>query len=199
MGAPVDGQVAAHGEGLVLRAPVPGDRPRMLEQAHDPVQLRHGQPAGVPVPAVLADLDDRVARSAQALADRTPGDLVVADAADPYLFLGSVSWRQDTPPLLRIADVGYAVHADARGRGVATRAVRLLSRWLLLDADGPGQARAQLEHSVENLASCRVALAAGYAREGVRRGFLPMRDPDHPDGVRRHDVCSHGLLPSDLA
>ena len=196
--AAVTGRVVVRGEGLLLRVAVPGDRERMLEQAHDPVQLAQGQPAGVPVPATVGDLDERVVRGARALEELTPGDLVVADEADPDRFLGSVSWRQDVPALLRIADVGYSVHPDARGHGVAGRALRLLSRWLLLDQDGPLQERAQLEHSVENLASCRVALAAGYAREGVRRGFLPLRDPARPDGVRRHDACAHGLLPHDL-
>ncbi len=56
-------------------------------------------------------------------------------------------------------------------------------------------ARVQLDHSVENPASCAVAEAAGFAQEGVRRGFLPLRDPDAPFGVRRHDVCLHGYLP----
>ena len=38
----------------------------------------------------------------------------------------------------------------------------------------------QLDHSVENEASCRAALAAGFEREGVRRGYLPLRDPTLP-------------------
>ena len=57
--------------------------------------------------------------------------------------------------------------------------------------------RVQLDHSVENVASCRVALAAGLEIEGVRRGFLPLRDPAAPDGVRRHDVCLHGVVAPD--
>jgi RimJ/RimL family protein N-acetyltransferase len=58
-------------------------------------------------------------------------------------------------------------------------------------------ARVQLDHSVENVASCRVALAAGFEREGMRRAYLPLRDPESPTGVRRHDVCLHGYVAGD--
>lgn len=71
-------------------------------------------------------------------------------------------------------------------------------RWLVLDEDGPGQVRVQLDHSVENVPSCRVAVTAGLEREGLRRAFLPLPDPSAPAGVRRHDVCRHGVTVGDL-
>ncbi len=169
----------------------------MLELAHDPLQLAYGVPLGVPVPQRESDLDERVAQSRAAYELREPGDLTVADAARPDRFLASVAWRQDVPALLRIADVGYSVHPDARGQGVSTRALRTLVRWLLVDAHGPRQARVQLDHSVENTASCRTALGAALPREGVRRGFLPLRGESGEP--RRHDVCLHGLPAGDLA
>ena len=107
-------------------------------------------------------------------------------------FVGNIGWRRDAPAPLRICEIGYSVHPDARGRGVARRAIRVFTRWLTLDDDGPRQARVQLDHSVENLASCRVALAAGFEQEGVRRAYLPLPDPTAPSGERRHDVCLHG-------
>ncbi len=122
--------------------------------------------------------------------------LVVAVPGDDDRFLGTVGWRLDAPPL-QVADIGYGVHADSRGRGVATSAVRLITRWLTLDRDGPTLPRVQLDHSVENVASCRTALAAGFEKEGVRGRFLPLRDEAAPGGVRRHDVCLHGYLPGD--
>lgn len=188
--------VGNHHEGLLLRPPAPGDRVRMLELAHDPLQLAYGVPVGVPVPEEEADLDERVARSRAAYERLEPGDLTVADAADPDRFLASVAWRHDVPALLRIADVGYSVHADARGRGVAVRSLRALVHWLLVDPGGPRQQRVQLDHSVENPASCRTALAAGMPREGVRRGFLPLRGES--GDPRRHDVCLHGLPVHDV-
>lgn len=181
------------GEGLHLRVPVPGDRDRWLELLHDPDQLRYGSPAFVTPPESVDQLDERVTAASEQFAVLQPGSLVIVEAADPDLLLGTIGWYFHVPPPLRIADVGYSVHADARGRGVATRAVRTLTRWLTEDEDGPGLARVQLDHSIENPASCRAAIAAGLPREGVRRGYLPLRDPDAPGGSRRHDVCLHGL------
>jgi len=181
------------GDGLSLRVPVAGDRERWLELLHDPEQLRYGMPAFVPVADSFEQLDARVTEATDRFEALQPGTLAVVAADDPDHFLGTVGWNFHLPPLLRIADIGYAVHPDARGQGVATRAIRTLTRWLTEDPDGPRLARVQLDHSVENNASCRAALAAGFEREGVRRGYLPLRDPEAPDGSRRHDVCLHGV------
>ena len=42
---------------------------------------------------------------------------MIVAAEDPDHFLGTVGWRLDLPPPLRIADIGYAVHPDSRGTG----------------------------------------------------------------------------------
>lgn len=182
------------GDGVLLRAAELGDRERWLELFQDPMELQFGLPSFVPVPQTVEELDERIARSAQTLAAREPGNLVAVSPDDPSRFLGMVGWRLDAPPL-RIADVGYAVHPDARRRGVATGALRTLARWLTVVDSGPRLPRVQLDHSVENVASCRTALAAGFEQEGVRRQFLPLRDEAAPGGERRHDVCLHGYLP----
>ncbi len=181
------------GEGVCLRPPVSADRDRWLELLHDPDQLRYGSPSFVSLAESVDQLTERVTQARAQFAALQPGSLVVVEAADPDLFLGTIGWHFHVPPLLLVTDVGYSVHPDARGRGVATRALRTFIRWLTEDVDGPGLARVQLDHSTENPASCRVATAAGLPREGVRRGFLPLRDADAPDGFRRHDVCLHGM------
>ena len=181
------------GEGVALRVPVPSHRQRWLELLHDPDQRSYGSPVFVVLPDSVEDLDERVAQAAERFAAGQPSTLVIVAADDADHLLGTVGWAQHVPPPLRIADIGYSVHPDARGRGIATRAIRTLTRWLTEDEDGPGMARVQLDHSVDNEASCRAALSAGLPREGVRRGYLPLRDPDAPDGVRRHDVCLHGI------
>jgi RimJ/RimL family protein N-acetyltransferase len=93
-----------------------------------------------------------------------------------------------------IADLGYGTLPEARGRGVATAALRLLAQWLLDPVAGAGLPRAQLDHATANVGSCRVAVAAGFPKEGVRRSFLPLCDPDVPAGWARHDVCMHGRV-----
>ncbi len=77
------------------------------------------------------------------------------------------------------AEIGYWTAPDARGRGVATAAVRALSEHAFVS----GLSRLELLTHWENTASQRVAFAAGYTREGVRRAALPDRDGNRDDLV----------------
>ena len=64
------------------------------------------------------------------------------------------------------AELGYIVWPEARGRGVATGALRLLTDWAFRER---GIERAYLYISVDNDASKRVAERSEYIREGVLR------------------------------
>jgi RimJ/RimL family protein N-acetyltransferase len=66
------------------------------------------------------------------------------------------------------AELGYVVAPAARGRGVATEALRQLTAWAL---DEPGMFRLELMISVDNPGSQRVAERCGYVREGVLRSL----------------------------
>jgi RimJ/RimL family protein N-acetyltransferase len=90
-----------------------------------------------------------------------------------------------------VSEIGYWLRADARGRGVTTRALVLLSRWALARED---VARVQLRADVENEPSCRAAVRAGFRREGVLRSAHW-----NPRLGRRQDWAMYSLLPGDLA
>ncbi|GLY01180.1 GNAT family N-acetyltransferase [Actinoplanes sp. NBRC 101535] len=66
----------------------------------------------------------------------------------------------------------FSVRPAARRRGVATAALRALGR----HAAASGVHRLELVIPWENTAAQRAALAAGFAREGARRGALPAAD-----------------------
>jgi len=85
------------------------------------------------------------------------------------------------------AGLAYWMVPAARGRGLCTRAARVLCRWAFDDA---GFHRIGLEHSTANRASCRVAVKAGFLAEGTRRGSAL-----HADGW--HDMHVHARLASD--
>jgi [ribosomal protein S5]-alanine N-acetyltransferase len=85
--------------------------------------------------------------------------------------------------------IGYWCAADARGRGVTTRALRLLSKHSLEEL---GLERLELITDPDNRASQRVAEKVGFQREGVLRSHLL-----HPDG-RRRDSVMFSLLPGEL-
>lgn len=85
--------------------------------------------------------------------------------------------------------IGYWCAREARGRGLTTRALRLLSRHALEEL---GIQRLELITDPDNHASQRVAEKVGFRREGVLRSHLL-----HPDG-RRRDSVMFSLLPGEL-
>lgn len=66
----------------------------------------------------------------------------------------------------RTAELGYVVAPEARGRGVATEALRRLTAWAFEELE---MIRLELLISVDNAASKKVADRCGYVREGVLR------------------------------
>ncbi|KRF35608.1 GNAT family N-acetyltransferase [Terrabacter sp. Soil810] len=103
------------------------------------------------------------------------GGVVVGRVGLPVLHLGE-----------GVAEVGYWVLPEGRGRGVAGRALAALTDWLFV----LGLHRIELMHSVLNQPSCRVAAKNGFGLEGTRRSALL-----HPDGW--HDMHLHARLAPD--
>jgi RimJ/RimL family protein N-acetyltransferase len=85
--------------------------------------------------------------------------------------------------------IGYWVAAASRGKGVCTRALRLLCRHALDELE---LQRVDLITDPDNIASQRVAEKVGFKREGVLRAHLR-----HPDG-RIRDSVMFSLLPGEL-
>jgi RimJ/RimL family protein N-acetyltransferase len=83
-----------------------------------------------------------------------------------------------------IAEIGYHVSPEARGRGLATAALRLLSAWSLQTLP---VARLQLTTHLDNPASQRVAEKAAYTREAVLRAWADQRGT-------RVDLIMYSLL-----
>jgi ribosomal-protein-alanine N-acetyltransferase len=87
----------------------------------------------------------------------------------------------------RTVELGYVVAPAARGRGVATETLRLLTAWAL---DEVGAERVELRISVENVGSQKAARRAGYTLEGV------LRSQYFKQG-RRDDIQVWSILPGD--
>jgi RimJ/RimL family protein N-acetyltransferase len=83
--------------------------------------------------------------------------------------------------------VSYWTVGHARGRGVASAAVRALAGWALTDG---GLFRLELGHRTNNPASCVVAVRAGFLVEGLERQKLRYGD-------ERFDVELHARLATD--
>jgi RimJ/RimL family protein N-acetyltransferase len=100
--------------------------------------------------------------------------LIVTASGDPAL-AGQVGLgdRGD-----RVVELDYGIAPDRRGRGYATRAVRLAARWLLHER----HARvAELRIAAGNTASQRVALAAGFTPAGTVQSHVPATGETYTD------------------
>jgi RimJ/RimL family protein N-acetyltransferase len=89
----------------------------------------------------------------------------------------------------RELELGYIVAAEARGRGVASEILRLLTEWAFRELDAQ---RIFLIIDVDNPASERVAARCGYVREGMMRSVYVKQDI-------RVDVTLWSRLPTDPA
>jgi RimJ/RimL family protein N-acetyltransferase len=133
------------------------------------------------------DYDIEAARdwSIQAATEQADGNalsVLITDADDDSL-LGSIGivlidWAESR------CDIAYWIAAQARGRGVATRAVRALCRWTF---ENLPMERISICAEPENAASRRVAENAGFTFEGILRSW-------HVNKGRRADCAMYSLL-----
>jgi len=148
---------------VTLRAHRPDDVPPILEQCRDPLMQRW---TTVPARYQRRHAEEFVAGRPAAWASGEELSLAVQTADG---FAGSIDLRPDGAAG---AEVGYALHPGARGRGVMSRAVRLYLAWGFRALD------LQVVHwraHVGNWPSRRVAWAAGFRVEGTVRGLLVQR------------------------
>jgi ribosomal-protein-alanine N-acetyltransferase len=89
-------------------------------------------------------------------------------------------------PLRDVVEVGYWLFVAARGRGIATRSVQLMTEHALAN----GIWRVEAHVRIGNTASERVLERLGFEREGVKRKYLR-------HGDERVDATMFSLLPDD--
>ncbi|MGW2473848.1 GNAT family N-acetyltransferase [Streptomyces sp. NPDC001665] len=168
--------------GLSLRPWEMSDAPAVREAFAEPGMERQAD-----APLVTASDAERWVRRRQDQWSRgTAFAFAVADASG--IALGGVA-VSGPDPRHATGWISYWTGAAARGRGVATLGCRALADWCFAELD---LFRLELGHRTNNPVSCRVALAAGFAAEGVQRQKLAY------DGVR-YDVETHARLATDPA
>jgi RimJ/RimL family protein N-acetyltransferase len=164
---------------LLLRPWEESDVPALVEACND-TEISHWIPF-IPHPYTQRDAVEFIAGEA-----RREGDHALAILLDGVV-AGSIAMGVNSHGYR--GHIGYWVAASARGNGVCTRALRLLSRWAFDELE---LQRLELITDPDNVASQRVAEKVGYRREGVLRAHLR-----HPDG-RVRDSVMYSLLPGEL-
>jgi RimJ/RimL family protein N-acetyltransferase len=166
-----------------LRLRADADTPAIVAVCQDPEIPRWTR---VPDPYDETSATEWAAVSAR---QREAGDglhLLIVDAESDDL-LGSIG-VQEINRAERRCHLGYWLAREARGRGVMTRAARMLSQWVFenLPID-----RIEIMVQPENTRSRALAERAGYQFEGVLRSYVEIKG-------RRRDTAMYSLLRGEL-
>jgi RimJ/RimL family protein N-acetyltransferase len=164
---------------VVLRELREDDRAVVVSTMRDPIVARW-----LNMPSAPSDQDFdslmRVARNGRVSGDRF--DFAVTEAGKDVSLGAVIASRRHRDNY----EVAYLAGEEGRGRGVMTRAVRLLCDWLLEEGVG----RIELRTHPGNEASQKLAERAGFTREGMERKSIWLHD-------ERHDAIVWSLLPTD--
>lgn len=169
---------------VTLRRPVGGDAPRIIAAMNDPAVVRWFVP---PQPYGEAEAHRYIDSEVPHLW-ACGEEAVFAIAGPDGAWVGAVDVRV-TEKDPGEGELGYLLAPHARGRGLATTAVRAAAGWAL---DGLGLNRVQIRVEVGNTPSLRVAERAGFRAEGRLRQALVI------NGERR-DCWVLSLLKGDTA
>jgi RimJ/RimL family protein N-acetyltransferase len=164
---------------VVLRELREGDRAAVLSTMRDPLVA---QWLNMPVVPSNRDFDTllRVARAGRSSGDRI--DFTVTEAGHDVSLGAVIASRRARDNY----EVAYLARAEGRGRGLMTRAVRVLCDWLLEQGVG----RIELRTHPDNGASQRLAERSGFTREGLERKSIWLHG-------ERQDAIVWSLLPTD--
>jgi RimJ/RimL family protein N-acetyltransferase len=178
---------------VTLRPWSSNDARFMAEASADPAIRRYngnhdrqGRPAPpLSIPEAEAAIDQMGSSWRAFAATGTPDGVAFAitDAGTGELVgcCGVDYWNKED-----VAQFGYWIAPDARGRGYATRAVVLLTRWLF----DLGAARVLLTIVADNEASLEVARRTGFVYEGTMRAHAVWQG-------ERCDVMWFAALPNE--
>jgi len=154
---------AAGAAGILLREWHRADIPALLAAIDDP-EIRRVLPH-IPNPYTTGDAEEYIAGTR---VDLTAGKTLATAIETDGALAGSIDLRLLDGFDGLTAEIGYWVAGFARRRGVASTAARLLCDH---GFDELGLQRIELNAALNNPASARVAVKAGFELEGVRRAW----------------------------
>lgn len=168
---------------ITLRRHRETDVPALTAACQDPDIQRFTR---VPTPYTEDDARGWVVATRVIAKEGTALHLVAVDIHDDVVGAIAVQGIDDTN---RRAEIGYWVAPWGRGKGVATRAVRILSGWAF---EALSLERISIFAEPGNAASRGVAEAAGFTPEGVLENWIEVA------GEQR-DVVAHRMTREELA
>ncbi len=169
------------GEGITLRQFTDADIPAIHEACNDPEIKRWSY---LPSPYELKDAHSFVNEFAVKTQSSGTGIVFAVEANNQLV--GAIDVSRATWPN-QDCGIGYWAVPSHRGNGYLTKALKLLSNWVIQEQ---GFQRIEVFVGIENYASQKVAERAGFIREGISRN----------KSVRgnRVDVILYSKIPTDL-
>lgn len=151
------------GEGFVLRAHCEQDLPRIVEQCADQLSQRY-----VPLPSPYG-IDNAESFLKEFIQGGWEDDKRFEFAIEiDGKFAGNVGIAERGSGRF---EIGWLIHPDSRGQGIATRAARLIMKWVWDTRD----AKVILwEADASNIASAKVAHKLGFTEPVVVPSWLPL-------------------------
>ncbi|MCU0758401.1 MAG: GNAT family N-acetyltransferase [Steroidobacteraceae bacterium] len=179
--------LTALSDGVVaLRPWATGDAPALYEAARESIEAVGAWLTWLDALYAPRDAERWVTASQQHWLQGSEYRFAVRDAADDRLLGGA--GLNHINRTHAFGNLGYWVRTGATGRGVATRATRLVARFGLATA---GLGRIEILTATDNVASQRVATKAGATFEAVLRDRLLVRG-------RRIPARLYSLVEADL-
>jgi RimJ/RimL family protein N-acetyltransferase len=168
---------------VLLRPWIRSEASFITEASRDPAIERYNGPSPKSVADAVAVIEsfERNWQTFAVSGDPSGVAFAIVDAASGELagMCGVDGWSSTD-----VAQFGYWLAAPARGRGFATRAVKLMTGWLFK----LGAARVFLTVVSGNVASAAVARRARFTHEGTLRAYGVWQD-------QREDVDVFAVLP----
>lgn len=162
---------------VTLRPPAELDVPKIYEGCQDPLIPRF---TTVPAEYTMAHALDYVQRVPASLELRREFPFVIEfGVGDEKEFAGVISFHTISLDNHR-AEIGYWMHAPMRGKGIGTIAAKMITDYGFTTI---GFRRIEAAVDVDNSASQKLLISAGYSKEGVLRQRVTRSDGSQIDMV----------------
>jgi RimJ/RimL family protein N-acetyltransferase len=172
---------------LLLRPPERGDRDALYGAVIESIEEISPWLPWCHRGYALTETESFIESCITAWAQQAHFPLAILDARDGT-YLGGTGVNH-IERMNRLGNVGYWVRSSALGRGIASRAVRLVARFAF---DTLQLSRIEIVIRPENVASRRVAEKAGAKFETIARNRIVQLG-------RPYDAALYSLIPADLS
>jgi RimJ/RimL family protein N-acetyltransferase/nitrite reductase/ring-hydroxylating ferredoxin subunit len=186
MATPLQPPTPPLSDGIVTLRPLRADDAPAITAACQDAAIQRWIPL-IPFPYTQADARRFILMALQAWKDGTGYEFAITDATTDA-WLGSIGVHVGSNP--RRHAIGYLVAPEQRRSGLATRALRLATRWAFENLE---MERLALWTLPGNVASQGVAEKGGFRYEGLIRNWETDRDE------RPRDAVMFSMTPEDFA